>query len=311
MKIVFMGTPHFAATGLKKLLDNRFNIKAVFTPVDKPKGRGYKIEESPVKKLSIENNIKVFQPLLLNNQEVKDMLKELSPDVIIVIAYGVILPKDILEIPKYGCINVHASLLPKYRGAAPVQWSIIKGEKVTGITTMFMDEGLDTGDIILQSMTDINPNETAGELMGRLAEIGASTLIKTLKMIENNDIVRIPQEGSQSSWAPILKKDICKISFNTNAEEIHNLIRGLNPWPIAKISLNGNNIKIYNSQIIETLSENKNYGEIIDSNEFIISCSKGLIKFNEIQIEGGKRMATEEFLKGHKIKKGDYCLPPI
>lgn len=300
-----MGTPDFAAVSLKKLFDSGYNIKAVFTPKDKPKGRGYKLEASPVKQLALKYNLPVFQPQNLKSAETIELIKGFNPDVIIVIAYGVILPKEILDIPKYGCINVHASLLPKYRGAGPVQWSIINGEEYTGVTTMFMDEGIDTGDIILKDELFIELNETAGELMGRLAILGSKVLLKTLDMLNDNTIVRTPQNNSQATLAPILEKSLSFIDFNKPALEVHNLIRGINPWPVAKVNLHGKMLKIYKSKIVERELVKGIPGTIIDSKEFIVACLKGSIALVEVQVEGGKKMLAKDFLRGHKINVGE------
>lgn len=304
-----MGTPQFAAVGLEKILScnhNDYNIKAVFTPNDKPTGRGYNIKPSPVKQLALKYGLTVYQFQDLRGQESIDVIKKINPDVIVVIAYGVILPKEVLEIPVYGCINVHASLLPKYRGAGPVQWSIINGEKYTGVTTMFMDEGLDTGDIIFQDKILIGNNETSGELMERLAVLGSETLLKTLEMMKSGNIIRLPQNNDEATWAPMLNKSVAFIDFKKSAIEIHNLIRGINPWPIAKIKFNGKMLKIYKSEVIdEKTVENKKPGQIVDNKKFIVACGKGYIKLLEVQLEGGKRMNGEDFLRGHPIRSGN------
>lgn len=300
-----MGTPDFAAVSLKELLKCGYNIKAVFTPKDKPKGRGYKLEAPPVKQLALQYELPVFQPQNLKCSESVELIKSFDPDVIVVIAYGVILPKEILDIPKYGCINVHASLLPKYRGAGPIQWSIINGEKYAGVTTMFMDEGIDTGDIILKNELLIEPNETAGELMSRLAVLGSKTLLETLGMLSNNTVVRVPQNNSQATLAPILKKSLAFINFNKPALEVHNLIRGINPWPVAKVNLNGKMLKVYKSKVIEKDFIKGIPGTIIDNEEFVVACLKGSIALLEVQLEGGKKMLAKDFLRGHKVKVGE------
>ena len=297
-----MGTPDFAAKSLKSLIDSKYDVCAVFTQPDKPKGRGYKLTPSDVKKLALENNIEVFQPAKLKTGEAFDIIKELNPDIIVVVAYGKILPKEIIEFPKYGCINVHGSLLPKYRGAAPIQWSVINGERKTGVTTMYMDEGLDTGDMILKEETDILENETSGELYERLSVLGAKLLIKTIEEIENGSTKREKQDNNNFSYAPMLNKDMALIDWNKSADEIHNLIRGLNPWPIAFSYINGKRVKIYKSCISNLVG--KVPGEVISEKPFVISCGENTaIELLEVQYEGKKRMSSGDFLRGYKIEK--------
>ena len=245
MRIVFMGTPEFAQASLQKLIETGHNIVGVFTQPDKPKGRGYKLVAPPVKELALEHNIPVYQPEKMKDGTALSILKELNPDLIAVVAYGRILPKDILELPKYGCINVHGSLLPKYRGAGPIQWSVIDGEPVTGVTTMYMGEGLDTGDMILKKETPIGENETYGELHDRLKEIGAEALVETIALIEQGKAPREKQDDSLSSYAPILDKKIAKLDFNKPAQQLHNLIRGLSPWPVAHTTVGGKLLKVH------------------------------------------------------------------
>ncbi len=297
-----MGTPDFAAKSLKSLIDSKYDVCAVFTQPDKPKGRGYKLTPSEVKKLALENNIEVFQPAKLKTGEAFDIIKELNPDIIVVVAYGKILPKEIIEFPKYGCINVHGSLLPKYRGAAPIQWSVINGERKTGVTTMYMDEGLDTGDMILKEETDILENETSGELYERLSVLGAKLLIKTIEEIESGSTKREKQDNNNFSYAPMLNKDMALIDWNKSADEIHNLIRGLNPWPIAFSYINGKRVKIYKSCISNLVG--KVPGEVISEKPFVISCGENTaIELLEVQYEGKKRMSSGDFLRGYKIEK--------
>lgn len=245
MRIVFMGTPEFAQASLQKLIGTGHNIVGVFTQPDKPKGRGYKLVAPPVKELALEHNIPVYQPEKMKDGTALSILKELNPDLIAVVAYGRILPKDILELPKYGCINVHGSLLPKYRGAGPIQWSVIDGEPVTGVTTMYMGEGLDTGDMILKKETPIGENETYGELHDRLKEIGAEALVETIALIEQGKAPREKQDDSLSSYAPMLDKKIAKLDFNKPAQQLHNLIRGLSPWPVAHTTVGGKLLKVH------------------------------------------------------------------
>lgn len=303
-----MGTSDFAAVNLKKILDSdseKYKVVSVFTQPDRPKGRGYKLEASPVKKLALENNLQIQQPESLKESSVVEIIKDLNPDLIVVIAYGKILTREILDVPKLGCINMHGSLLPKYRGAAPIQWSIINGEKYAGVTSMFIDEGLDTGDIIIQDKILIDPDETSGNLMERLAGVSANTLIKTLEIIKNKSVTRKIQDESQASFAPTLNKSLATINFNKSARELHNMIRGLNPWPVAKISYNNKNIKIYKSFVVDEDGFFGTPGTVIDDKRFIVACSSGSIEFLEVQLEGKKKMMTKDFLIGNKIKLGD------
>ena len=312
MNIVFMGTPDFAVPCLQALIDNGENVQAVFTQPDKPKGRGYKMLPPPVKSLALTYNIPVYQPLSLKKGEdaenALNILKELSPDLIIVVAYGKILPKEILELPKYYCINVHASLLPRYRGAAPIQWCVLNGEKETGVTTMLMAEGLDTGDMLLKESVAIGDDETASELHDRLSAVGAELLIKTISAVKAGTITREKQEDSLSNYASMITKDMCPIDFSLPAQQIHNKIRGLSASPCAVTMLNGKRLKIFKS----TMSDKKKYdlaaGTVVSEKDFTVVCGDGYtVTFTEVQSEGGKRMKVSDFLRGNHIEKG-ICL---
>lgn len=303
MNIVFMGTPDFAVSSLQALVDNKKNVVAVYSQPDKPKGRGHKLKHTPVKEVALNNQIKVLQPDTLKSSEALEEFKVLKPDLAIVVAYGKILPKEILQIPKYGCVNVHASLLPKYRGAGPIQWSVLNGEKTTGVTTMYMAEGLDTGDMILKSQTEIGQNETASELHDRLALIGADLLIETVNLIEQNKAPRTPQNDNEASYAPMLSKDMCPIDFSKNANLVHNQIRGLSTWPCAVTTLNGKRIKVYSSEVVTGYKGKA--GELLDNKKFIVACGDNTaIKFNSVQYEGSKRMNSEDFLRGKQVNTG-------
>ncbi len=307
MNIVFMGTPDFAVPCLKALIDSDNKVTGVFTQPDKPKGRGYKLTPPPVKVLAEENGIPVFQPTSLKKGEDAEnalkTLKELSPDLIVVVAYGKILPKEVLDVPKLYCMNVHASLLPKYRGAGPIQWSVLNGEKETGVTTMLMAEGLDTGDMLMKKSTEIGENETASELHDRLSLIGAELLIETIDAIKNDNVTPVKQNDDESSYSPMLTKDMCPIDFNKTAREIHNQIRGLSDWPCATAIMGEKRIKIYKSHIVENVKGT--VGEIVDADKFIVCCGDNNgIAVDEIQAEGGKRMKTADYLRGNKIEKG-------
>lgn len=296
-----MGTPEFAVPCLQSLLDEKFNVIGVFTQPDKPKGRGYVLTPPPVKELALKYSIPIFQPEKMRDGEAFNYLKKLNPDLIIVVAYGKILPKEILDLPKYGCINVHASLLPKYRGAGPIQWSVINGEKETGVTTMYMDVGLDTGDMIINNSLEIGENETAGELHDRISLLGAKTLIETLKLLQKNEIVRTKQDDSNATYAPMLDKKLCEIDFSEDAKKIHDLIRGLSPWPVAVTKFEGKTLKIHRSLYI-TKDVNATPGEVIENNgKIVVSCGKGCIEILELQLEGKKRMTSADFLRGNPI----------
>ena len=295
-----MGTPEFALPSLEKLIEEKYDICAVFTKPDKPQGRKRIITPPPVKVFAQEHGLQVFQPEKLKIRETYDLIKNLNPDAIVVVAYGKILPKNIIDMPKYGCINVHGSLLPRYRGAAPIQWSIINGDKVTGISTMFMDEGLDTGDILLQSKVSINGDETSEELKKRLSVIGADLLIKTLKELENGTLERIKQDDSQATLSPPLDKITGDIDWQKTAQEIHNLVRGSNPWPIAHTLLRGKNFKIYKTRI----STYRSYypGKVISTDPLIVGCGNNTsLELLEVQIEGKKRMTASDFSRGYRL----------
>ena len=315
MNILFMGTPDFALKSLEAIYENNYNIIGVVTNPDKPKGRGMKLQFSDVKKYAIEKNLKIFQPQKIkNNTEFIEQIKNLEPDIICVVAYGKILPKEILEIPKLGCINVHGSLLPKYRGAAPIQWAILNGETTTGVTTMYMDEGMDTGDIILKKEIKIDENETTGELWQKLAKMGGELLVATLKQIESGSAPR-EKQGNNYTMAPMLSKEIAKINWEEKtAEEIKNLVRGLNPIMGAYSYLKGKKIKFWQVAIAteeEINAENLDFiknGTVLLSNSkegLYIKTKKGIIKVLEIQGENAKRMPIQDFLRGNSINEFD------
>lgn len=296
MRVVFMGTPDFAVPTLQKLIE-KHDVCAVYCQPDKPKGRGHKLQAPPVKEMAIEHDIPVFQPVTFKDEAVVKQLEELSPEVIVVVAYGKLLPKTVLDIPELGCINVHGSLLPKYRGAAPIQWAVINGDKTTGVTTMFMAEGLDTGDMLLAEETEIAVNETAGELFDKLKDMGADLLIRTLDELES--IVPVKQKDKEASYAPMLSKELGKIDWARSAYEINNLIRGLNPWPSAYTELDGKKLKIHSAEIAEFSG---NAGEVITAKgEFIVCCGENALILTEIQPENSKRMSAKSYLLGHKI----------
>ncbi|EJA6664488.1 TPA: methionyl-tRNA formyltransferase [Clostridioides difficile] len=305
MKIVFMGTPDIAVPCLQKIIDEKYEILGVVTQPDKPKGRGKKLGMSPVKELAIENNIPVYQPVKARDKEFIDKIKSLNPDVIVVVAFGQILPKEILEIPKLGCINVHVSLLPKYRGAAPINWVIINGEEKTGVTTMYMDEGLDTGDMILKTEVNLDENITAGELHDKMMNIGAETLKETLRLIEEGNVPREVQNHEEFSYAPIMNKSLGNIDFSKSAREIHNLVRGVNPWPSAYTTYNDVIMKVWKTKVLDEKST-KDVGTIIDVSKdgIKVSTIDNVLLIEEIQMPNKKRMLVGEYIKGNTIETG-------
>lgn len=301
-----MGTPEFAAESLKALIKSEHTVVSVITQPDKPSGRGHKLTPPPVKVLATENGIPVYQPKSLKKgedaEEIYKTLCEIKPDVIVVAAYGKLLGQNILDLPKYGCINVHGSLLPKYRGAAPIQWSIINGEKETGITIMKMELGLDSGDMLSSVKTEIGENETAASLHDRLAKMGAELLVDTLSKLD--EITPIAQDESKQCYAPMLSREMSSIDFSKDAYSVHKLICGFSDWPAAQFYMNGVRIKAYGSEFVD-----KNYigevGEIVDDKNFIIRCGDGKgVKITELQQDGKKRMALSSYLNGNKIEKG-------
>ncbi len=310
LKIVFMGTPDFAKESLEAIYNEGYDIEAVVTNPDKPKGRGMKMIASPVKEFAIEKDLKIYQPVKVrNNTEFIDELKKINPDVICVVAYGKILPKEILEIAKYGCINVHGSLLPQYRGAAPIQWAVLNGDKTTGITTMYMDEGMDTGDIILKREVEIGENETTGELWDKLSKIGGELLVETLKNIENGTAPR-EKQGEDFTMAPMLNKDMAKINWeDKNVNEIKNLVRGLNPIMGAYSFIDNKKVKFWKVEKLELPLDKqtlKNGTVIIsDSKQGLqIKAKDGIINVIEIQGENARKMGIGDYLRGNNIEVG-------
>ena len=304
MKIVFMGTPDFAVPSLEALIE-KYGVEAVFTQPDRPKGRGKKMAFSPVKEVAIKHDIKVFQPeKLKDDREAIEYLKDLKPDFIIVVAFGQILTKEVLDIPKYGCINLHASLLPMYRGAAPLNWVVINGEKKSGNTTMLMDVGLDTGDMLLKDEVEITENMTAGELHDILMVRGGNLLIETIEGVANGTIKGIKQEG-ETCYAKMLSKNTGKISWDKSAIEIHNLIRGLNPWPIAHTTYKEDNMKIYEAEVLNE-NNNKEPGTILSDNKIgmKVSCNEGVLLVKKVQFPNGKPLTIEQYINGKDIEVG-------
>lgn len=304
MKLVFMGTPDFAVPCLEELINAGHEIIGVFTQPDKPVGRKRVMTPPPVKVCAEKNGITVYQPDSVRTEEVLSLMKELNPDCVVVVAYGKIIPSEMLKLPKFGFVNVHGSLLPKYRGAAPIQWSIIDGETKTGVTTMQMDDGIDTGDMLEVSETEIGENETAGELFDRLAEMGGKLIVSTLSKLEKGELTPIPQDHEKSNYAKIISKEMALIDFNMSAENVFNLIRGFNPWPIAYTIIGDKRLKVFAAEKIGSV--NGKAGEVVSSDGTLtVAFGDGNgLKFTDVQLEGSKRMSATEMLKGRPIGKG-------
>ena len=301
MRVVFMGTPDFSVPALENIA-KKYEVVAVVTQQDRPKGRGHKMQYTPVKEKAIELEIPVYQPKRVKDHEFVDILKTLKPDVIVVIAFGQILSKEIMELPKYGCINVHASLLPKYRGAAPIQWAVINGDKKSGVTTMYMAEGLDTGDIIDTSEIVLDEKETGGSLFDKLADLGGKLILNTLDKLETGTATRTRQDDARSTYAGKITKELGKIDFTKPAAEIERLIRGLNPWPSAFTYMDDKMLKIWNADVLEETVE-EDPGTITEVNKkFIkVATGEGYLLLEEIQLEGKKRMNVTSFLNGYNF----------
>ena len=306
MKIVFMGTPDFAVPCLRTLAESSHEVAAVFTQPDKPKGRGYKLIPTPVKAAAEEYGIPVYQPLSLRKgedaEESMRILRETAPDLIVVTAYGQILPKEILELPKYGCINIHASLLPRYRGAAPINWVLLNGEKETGVTSMQMGEGLDTGDMLIKKATEIGENETYEELYARLAAMGGEVLAETIDALEKGTLTPEVQDDSLSCYSPMIRKEMSALDFNKTAAEVHNTIRGVTGFTL----LEGKRLKVFASELAEGSFDSAENGAVVDTKRFAVKCGDGrAVIFRQVQPEGKKRMNTEDFLRGKKLAEGE------
>jgi len=305
MKVIFMGTPDFAVGTLKSLIASEHEVTAVVTQPDKPKGRGKAMQFPPVKEVAMEAGIPVLQPKRVREPETVEALRNIEADVIVVVAFGQIIPKEILAMKTYGCINVHASLLPKYRGAAPIQWAVIDGEKESGVTTMQMDEGLDTGDMLLKAVVPLEKAETGGSLFDKLSCTGAELLLETLAGLEKGTLAPEKQGESPTAYAKMLKKEMGRIDWTKGAEEIERLVRGLNPWPSAYSHLNGKTLKIWRAEVEERDSE-KEPGTVVGvaKDGFGVQTGKGILKIRELQLEGKKRMDAGAFLRGYQMEEG-------
>ena len=306
MRMVFMGTPDFAVNSLERLIADGHDIVGVFTQPDKPQGRKMKLTPPPVKQLALTHNIPVFQPDTFKNESQLALLQELNPEVIVVVAYGKLLPGYVLDLPKYGCINVHGSLLPKYRGAAPVQWMVLNGETTAGVTTMYMDRGLDNGDILLVSETEVGENETAGELFDRLAAMGADLISETIKRLPEG-IERKPQDDGQSTYVSVLDKKMSVVDWSKSAQEVHNLIRGLDPWPVAVTTRGEVRLKLFQSRLTgkTTSLPAGSVTEADPKTGLFVACGDGqVLQITEIQMVGKKRMPAGDYLRGHGMEPG-------
>ena len=300
MRIVFMGTPDIAATCLKQLLTDGFDVAAVYTQPDRPKNRGMKLAFSPVKEVALEAGIPVHQPEHFRDAETVETLRQLQPDVIAVVAYGRILPQSVLDIPPKGCINIHASILPAYRGSAPYQWAVLDGLEETGVTAMYLCREMDAGDMIEVSKTPIGSNETAGQLLDRLAVLGAQLLSKTMGRLSAGPVERTAQDSSKATYAPMLDKSMCPIDWNKTAQQVHNQVRGLHPWPVATAELAGTKFKIHATVVTEGSG---NPGQILELTKtgLKVACGEGAVEIRQLQAEGGKRMSAPDYFRGHPL----------
>lgn len=303
MKIIFMGTPDFAAASLEALINSKHEVLAVVTQPDKPKGRKGELTSSPVKLIALEKGIEVYQPLKVRDEEFIETIRSYKPDVIVVVAFGQIIPQSILVMPKYGCVNIHGSLLPKYRGAAPIQWAVLDGEKETGITTILMDKGIDTGDMLLKKTIQIAEDETSGSLFDKLMALGAETILETLEGLEEGRLTPIKQGESPTDYAKMLTKAMGEIDFNKSAKELDCFVRGMDPWPSAYTSLGGKTLKIWK---VKHVKGSGKPGSVIEvrKDSFIIACGEDSLEVFEVQLEGKKRMKTGDFLKGSSLSIG-------
>ena len=301
MRVVFMGTPDIAATCLKKILADGFEVVGCYTQPDRPKGRGMKMVYSPVKEVALAENIPVFQPENFREEETVAQLRELKPDVCAVVAYGRILPQKVLDVPALGCVNIHASLLPQYRGSAPYQWAVLDGLEETGVTAQHMVLQMDAGDVIDVAKTPIGENETAGELLDRLAVLGADLLSRTLTRFAEGTVTAQPQDEAAVTYAPMLDKAMCPIDWNKTARQIHNQVRGLHPWPVATMELQGKKFKVHATAVVEGTGEP---GQILGLTKtgLVIACGEGAVEIRSLQAEGGKRMAAPDYFRGHPLE---------
>jgi len=302
MRIVFMGTPDIAATCLKKIIADGFDVVGVYTQPDRPKNRGMKLAFSPVKEVALANEIPVFQPENFREAETVEQLRALQPDVVAVVAYGRILPQSVLDVPTHGCINIHASILPSYRGSAPYQWAVLDGLEETGVTAMYLCREMDAGDVIEIAKTPIDPDETAGQLLDRLAVLGADLLSKTLSGFRTGKVSALPQDSTKATYAPMLDKSMSPIDWTKTAWQIHNHVRGMNPWPVATTEIQGKRFKVYETKVLEETASAAP-GTILELTKtgLKMACGDGVIEIRILQAEGGKRMAAPDYFRGHPL----------
>ena len=300
MRVVFMGTPDIAATCLKRILSDGFEVVGVYTQPDRPKGRGMKLAAAPVKEVALAAGLPVFQPENFREEETVQQLRDLKPDICAVVAYGRILPQKVLDVPGFGCVNIHASILPAYRGSAPYQWAVLDGLKETGVTAMYLVREMDAGDIIDVSRTPIGENETAGELLDRLAVLGAELLSKTLTRFTQGPVPAVPQDESRVSYAPMLEKTMCPIDWSKTAQQVHDHVRGLQPWPVATMELQGKHFKVHETRVVPGKGTP---GEILGLTKtgLVIACGAGAVEIRVLQAEGGKRMNAPDYFRGHPL----------
>ncbi len=305
MKIIFMGTPDFSTGVLEQILEAGHEVTAVFTQPDKPKGRGHEMQFTPVKEVALKYNLPIYQPKKIRDPEVVAMMKDIPADICVVVAFGQIIPQEILDMKKYGCINVHASLLPAYRGAAPIQWAVVDGLKETGVTIMQMDAGLDTGDMLTKVIVPLDPKETGGSLFDKMSVAGAKLCVETLELIEKGEITPTPQGETTTAYAQMITKELGKIDFSRPAEEIERLIRGFNPWPSAYTKIGKKQLKIWDADVLEEEYEGA-FGEIVKvtKTEIYVKTGKGTLSVKELQLEGKKRMTADAFLRGYSLENG-------
>lgn len=307
MKIVFMGTPEFAVPSLDMLVKEGYEVAAVVTQPDKPKGRGQKEAAPPVKEYAIKHGIRVLQPDKVRTPEFIAELADIGPDLLVTAAYGKILPQGVLDIPPKGCINVHGSLLPKYRGAAPIHWAIINGEPVTGITTMYTDIGMDTGDMLVKSEIEITEDMTVGELHDRMAVLGAEVLRETLSRLENGKLDRIPQSNEEATYAPMVQKETGRIDWSGTSRKIHNLVRGTNPWPGAYTFYKGERMRVWKTAVLDDINSGIAPGTVckVGKEGMTVASANGFVRILDVQFDSGRRMSVEEYIRGHKIDEGE------
>ena len=300
MRVVFMGTPDIAAVCLRKIIGDGFDVVGVYCQPDRPKGRGMKLVAPPVKEVAVANSIPVYQPENFKDEAAVEQLRSLRPDICAVVAYGQILPQSVLDVPKRGCINIHASVLPEYRGSAPYQWAVLDGKKETGVTAMYLCRKMDAGDIIDVSKTEIGPDETAGELLDRLAVLGSKLLSKTLERFAAGEVTATPQDEALVTYAPMLDKAMCPIDWSKSAQQVHDHVRGLHPWPVATTEIQGKRFKVHTTAIVDGVGEP---GQILGLTKtgLKIACGEGAIEIRSLQAEGGKRMAAPDYFRGHPL----------